>query len=129
MTESPDPGVMAAVDQVHANASRFVDEMLTTSLTELQQGVQMPELFIRLGGTLHAMKATQDMSDVQLLVLTATAVARLAGMHHAVEQLADEHDAIAAKYTTDHQSDVGNGMAAAFRLVSAEMRKLVDDHG
>jgi hypothetical protein len=128
MTE-PDPGVMAAVDQVHANASGFVDEMLTTSLTELQQGVQMPELFICLGGTLHSLKATQNMSDVQLLVLTATAVARLAAMHHAVEQLAAEHDAVAEKYTTPHEADVGNGMAAAFRVAAAELRKLVDDYG
>jgi hypothetical protein len=115
MTDSPDPGVVAAVDQVHATASRFVDEMLTTSLTELQQGVQMPELFIRLGGTLHSMKATQNMSDAQLLVLTATAVARLAGMHHAAEQLADEFSSDTSWLSQEDCAEM--------------LRKLVDDHG
>jgi hypothetical protein len=125
MTE-PDPGVMAAVDQIHANASHFVDEMLTTSLTELQQGVQMPELFIRLGGTLHSFKATQNMSDVQLLVLTATAVARLAGMHHAAEQLANQWETQAAPSPGQREPDTGQEIQLD---CAAELRKLVDDRG
>lgn len=37
MTTTPaDPGTMARVDQVHADASRFIDDMLTHGVSELE---------------------------------------------------------------------------------------------
>lgn len=128
---TPDPGIMARVDQVHADASRFIDQMLTASVTELQRGMPIHDLFIRLGGSLTRHQRLGELDDAQTLILVLVAVARLARLHHAIEQLADELDRIATKYESEdsNPTDVSRGMVAAFRLAAGEARKLVDDHG
>lgn len=122
MTQRPSPSVMARVDQAHADASRFIDEMLTTGLTELQQGTVLHELFIIYGGGLARGQAELGLTTLHLHVLVSVAVARLAQMHHAVEQLADQMaEQASGLYLEEGSSRVED--------CAAELRKLVDDHG
>jgi hypothetical protein len=111
--------------EIHAGADEFVNTVLTDAVSRLDAGTDLLNVTGHIGVCLVEM----DASRKELTVIAARALARLAVMHHAVEQLADQQDAIAEKYTSGRQTDVGNGMAAAFRLASAELRKLVDDHG
>ena len=126
MARMPTPGEMAVLDQIHANASGFIDSMLSTAVTVLQSGRPAHELFSALGGGLHR---TEDengpIGPVQYRVLLAVAVARLAGMRHAVEQLADQFTA-----TIETLTDAGmKRRTRAYVECVAELRKLVDDHG
>lgn len=124
MTRPLTPTQLSQVDQITAEFGRQLGILVETHRRLLAKGDQAPV------ASISAMLADDpEWGEPALTALAAVAVGRLARLHHAVEQLADQQDAIAAKYTTDHQSDVGNGMAAAFRLVSAELRKLVADHG
>lgn len=100
----PTPGQMAAVDQVTADANRFLDSILTGAVTELQKGLPQHRLVHRIGGGL----IRHEVTPTQLNVLASIGAARLAVLHHAIEQLADVHDA--------------NGMPNA----AEELRKLVD---
>lgn len=128
MTQPPSPGAMARVDQAHADASRFIDEMLTTGVSELQSGMPLHRLFVRYGAGLQKLLGAQGLDEVaaqvQLQVLLAVAVSRLARMHHAVEQLADQWTEQAP-----NQSVWDGNCEAAFERHAAALRKLVDDHG
>jgi len=125
MTQPPSPGDMAIVDQAHADASRFIDQMLTTGVTELQSGRPVHELFVSLGGGLCLTENVNGpMGPAQYRVLVAAAVSRLAQMHHAVEQLADT---LADDQPTAVPTDEGYCEAMAY--ASSQVRRLVDDHG
>jgi hypothetical protein len=125
MTQPPSPEQLATTEEIHAAADEFVNTVLTDGVSRAVAGADLLALTAHIGFGLLEMDATPQ----ELTMIAARALARLARMHHAVEQLADQQDAFAAKCVTPHESDVGNGMAAAYRLSSAELRKLVDDHG
>jgi copper homeostasis protein CutC len=119
------PHIIGPGAKARSATDKLISSLLTVLLEELGNGASRDQI-----GDLVGVELNEPRVDLaRMRLLAACAVSRLAVLHHAVEQLADQQDAIAAKYTTDHQSDMGNGMAAAFRLVSAELRKLVDDHG
>jgi hypothetical protein len=126
MTQPPSPEQLATTEEIHAGADEFVNTVLTDAVSRLDARTDdLPGLTGHIGVGLIEM----DASRKELTVIAARALARLARLHHAAEQLAAEHDANAEKHATPHEADVGNGMAAAFRVAAAELRKLVDDHG
>jgi hypothetical protein len=119
------PPIIGPGAKARAATDELISTLLTVLLEEIGNGASRDLITDLVGVELNEPQI--DLARMRLLA--ACAVSRLAVMHHAVEQLAAEHDANAEKYTTPHESDAGNGMAAAFRVAAAELRKLVDDHG
>ena len=127
MARPPTPGEMAVVDQIHADASGFIDSMLTTAVTELQSGRPALELFTTLGGGL--VRTEQEKGPIGLVqyrVLLAVAVSRLARMHHAAEQIAGKWETEATPSPGQSEPDTGQEIQLD---CAQELRKLVDDHG
>jgi hypothetical protein len=106
-------------DAFHERAGELVDGLLTQIVTALQAGDtrDMPR---RVDATIGAAGMDRD----EVLAIAAVAVARLAGMHHAVEQLADT---LASDQPTAVPTD--EGYCEAMTHAAWQVRKLVVDHG
>jgi hypothetical protein len=116
----PEPTVLKLVEMFHARARGQVDGLLTQIVTALQAGEDAAAMPRRVDATLDTSGFDRD----EALAVAAVAVTRLAQMHHAVEQLADQW---AAEAPTEPVWD-GN-CSALLEEKAAELRKLVDDHG
>lgn len=116
----PTPFQLAKTDQANAAADTFIDQVLTDMVSQIEQGVRHANITARIGSGIIGL----GLGDVERLVLVARALARLARLHHAVEQLADQW----AQQAPNESVWDGNcsGMLADN---AAELRKLVDDHG
>jgi hypothetical protein len=105
----PEPLVLKLAEAFHDRASGQIDSLLTQLWNALDAGEDVKAFPRRVDASLAAGQLDHD----EVLAVAAVAVTRLAVMHHAAEQLADQW-----------ASEVpGRGQEAA------ELRKLVDDHG
>jgi len=123
---------LAKTDQANAAADKFIDDVLTDMVSQIDQGVQHANITARIGSGIITLK----LGEVEKLVVAARALARLARMHHAAERLADtwrESAAYASRKAEDQSGPLNadhlKGQAATLLLCAEAVRKLVDDHG
>jgi hypothetical protein len=129
MTQPPTPEQSAT--EIHAGADEFVNTVLTDAVSRLDAGTDLLNVTGHIGVGLVEM----DASRKELTVIAARALARLAGLHHAVEQLADTWTQLADRLPTEQVPGVPVGaderqaMAEATQACAEGLRELVDDHG
>jgi hypothetical protein len=118
MTQPPNPDQLATTEEIHAAADEFVNTVLTDGVSRAAAGADLLALTAHIGFGLLEMDATPQ----ELTMIAARALARLAGMHHAAEQLADQWAGRASVVESQEGS-------SRIEDCAAELRKLVDDHG
>jgi hypothetical protein len=133
MTQPPSPEQLATTEEIHAGADEFVNVVLTDAVSGMDAGNDLFMATADIGAGLLEMAATPQ----ELTMIAARALARLARMHHAVEQLADLWTQMAAALPAAPTPIIGETVSPAERQAAVEaieactedLRKLVDDHG
>ena len=129
------PHIIGPGAKARAVTDQLINELLTVLLEELGNGASRDQAMDLVGVELNEPRV--DLARMRLLA--ASAVSRLAQMHHAVEQLADQWQGRLQRLDTllrraqNDQDDLAcerfSAAAEVRHACVAELRTLVDDHG
>lgn len=114
------PHIIGPGAKARSVTDKLISSLLTVMVNQLTRGAARDRITDLVGVELNDRLIDLD----RMRLLTACALSRLARMHHAVEQLADQWTAQAP----DEPVEDGD-CSAMLADNAAELRKLVDDHG